>query len=70
MAKNQLFELGKKHVNIRGNDRLVRLVENYNAIDNCYCYEVQLFNSEEKKFLPLKPFAFKQAAEGFFNHLS
>ena len=68
MTKN--YELNRKRIVQSGIEKLFRLVEYYNSSDNCYNYEVQLFSTDKKQFVVYKPFAFKQAAEGFFNHLS
>jgi hypothetical protein len=66
--KNKTYELGRKHIIQSGLDHLYRLVEYYNPSDNCYSYAIEVF--QNKEFKVYKPFSFKQAAEGFFNHLA
>ena len=70
MKQNKTYELGRKHITQSGLDRLYRLVEYYNPVDNAYAYAIELFSTQDKAFKVYKPFAFKSNAEGFFNHLA
>jgi hypothetical protein len=67
--QNKPYEIGRKHIDVKGNDKCFRLVECYNQADNIYRYEIQLYHPEEKKFLVYKPFSFKPMAESYFSRL-
>jgi hypothetical protein len=69
MVKNKTYELGRKHIIQSGLDKLYRLVEYYNPVENAYAYAIELFSTQDKSFKIYKPFAFKSNAEGFFNRL-
>ena len=70
MKQNKVYELGRKHITQNGLDRLYRLIEYYNPVENIYSYAIEVFSTQDKEFKVYKPFAFKPMAEGFFKHLS